>query len=102
MIRVPIDAVPNQTFSIVLEEDRYDFELKSSQTSTFATITKNEVVLISSVRCVGGTFLIPYSYLVGTGGNFIFETPNEVIPYYPNFGVTQFLTYMTAAEIANA
>ena len=96
---IPIDSVPNQNFSIVLDNNRYDISLKSSKTSTFATVTRDEVVLIQNVRCLGGTPLIPYRYLQADAGNFAFDTPNEQIPYYTNFGDTQFLVYLHATEL---
>ncbi len=96
---VPIDAIPNQSLSIVLDNDRYDIVLKSTQTSTIAYISSNEELLIEGVRCVGGTPLIPYEYLRAGAGNFIFSTPREQIPYYPNFGTDQFLFYFSASEL---
>ena len=99
---VPVQAIPNQTLSIVLDNDRFDIELKSTATSTAASITRNEELLISGVRCVGGTPLIPYEYLRASSGNFIFSTPREQIPYYTNFGIDQFLFYFSAAELEAA
>lgn len=96
---VPLAAIPNQELSIQLENDRYDINVKSSKTSIFLTLAKNEVVILNNVRAVGGTPIIPYEYLTEDSGNFIFTTPNEEIPYYPNFGVSQYLVYLTAAEI---
>jgi hypothetical protein len=96
---VPIQQIPNQTLSIVLDNDRYDIDLKSTKTSTIANISRNEILLIEGVRCVGATPLIPYKYLRVGSGNFIFSTPKELIPYYPNFGIDQFLFYFSESEL---
>lgn len=99
---VPLDALPNQELSILLDNDRYDISLRSSKTSSFVTITKNEVLIVENLRAVGGSPLVPYNYLFVNSGNFMFSTPNQEIPYYDKFGVSQFLVYLTAAEIEAA
>jgi len=96
---VPLEATPNQSFSIQLDNDRYDIDIKATKTSMVANITKNDELLIEGVRCVGGTPLIPYEYLRDGGGNFIFSTTDEQIPYYQNFGIDQFLFYFSGSEI---
>ena len=95
--QIPLAAIPNQDVSITLDGSRFDIAVKSSSTSTLISIIRDDVTLISGLRAVGGTLVLPYEYL--EEGNFYFETPNEVIPYYENFGISQFLIYMTAAEI---
>lgn len=47
---------------------------------------------------VAGTPLLPYRHLVS--GNFLITTENDALPYWPEFGVTQFLFYATEAEFA--
>lgn len=96
---VPTEQIPNQTLSIVLDNDRYQIALLSTGTSTVADISINESVVLQGVRCVGGTPLIPYKYLRPESGNFIFSTPDEEIPYWTNFGITQFLFYFSATEL---
>lgn len=99
---IPLDSIPNQNLSIQLADNRYDLSIKSTKTSTIMTITRNETLLINNVRCVGGSPIIPYDYLRGEFGNFIFETQNEEIPYYTNFGITQFLVFASLSEIEAA
>jgi len=99
---VPIQSIPNEEFSINLENVRYDIALKSTATSALATVSINDAMIIENVRAVGGTPLLPYEYMEGIGGNFIFDTPNQQIPYYENYGITQFLVYLTAAEMEAA
>ena len=101
-ILVPIQAIPNQDLSITLDGVRYDISLKSTKTSTLASVAVNDNQVTQNMRAVGGTPLMPYEYMEGLGGNFVFDTPNQQIPYYTKFGNTQFLVYITAAEMEAA
>lgn len=96
---IPLEVIPNQTLSTVLDSDRYDIALRDTGTSMVADFSINEEVIITGLRCVGGTPLIPYEYLRPQSGNFIFSTPDEQIPSWTNFSTTQFLFYFSALEL---
>ena len=98
-IQIPIDAIPNQKLSVNLDGFRFDISLISSTTSTLVTIARNDVTLIKNVRALGGSFLLPYNYLEGESGNFLFIVKDDVIPYYINFGITQILVYGTVEDL---
>lgn len=94
---VPIVALPNQNFSIVLDNNLYGITLKNTLGCMSASITRNNVDIIDNVRCVAGTPLLPYLYL--EDGNFIFVTAQFQLPDYTKFNVTQSLIYLSQAEI---
>ena len=98
MIDVGIAALANQSLSIQLDERFYEIELREANGVMSASITRDGVVLISNVRVTAGTPLLPYRYQ--EAGNFIMTTDGEAIPYWDQFGVTQFLVYLSAAELA--
>lgn len=98
MIDVGIAALANQSLSIQLDERFYEIELREANGVMSASITRDGVVLISNVRVTAGTPLLPYRYQ--EAGNFIMTTDGEAIPYWDQFGVTQFLVYLSAAEVA--
>ena len=98
MIDVGIAALANQSLSIQLDERFYEIELREANGVMSASITRDGVVLISNVRVTAGTPLLPYRYQ--EAGNFIMTTDGEALPYYDQFGVTQFLVYLTADELA--
>lgn len=98
MIDVGIAAVPNQSLSIQLDERFYDIQLRDVGGGMAATIARDGVTLVSGARVVAGTPLLPYRYQ--ESGNFLITTDAEALPYYDQFGVTQFLVYLTAAELA--
>lgn len=100
--RIPLQAVPNQSFSLLLEELSYKLTLKSTRGIMSATIEIDDSVVVSGARFFADTPLINYEYLERSGGNFILTTEADAIPDFNQFGVTQFLIYLTSTEIADA
>lgn len=98
MIDVGIAALPNQSLSVQLAERFYDIHLREANGVMAATIERDGITLVSALRITAGTPLLPYRYQ--EAGNFIMTTDGEAIPYWDQFGVTQFLVYLTAEELA--
>lgn len=101
-IRLPLQAVPNQSLSALLDGQSYSLTIKEARGRMVATITINGVTAASGSRFFADTPLIPYAHLEGDGGNFILSTERDALPAYADFDVTQFLFYLTAAEVADA
>lgn len=95
---VDIDPVPNQSFSLTIDGNRWDFVIKQAVSSMIFDLSLNDLTILSGQRIVSGSPLIPYSYLSGRG-NFIMLTDADEIPYWDKFGVTQQLIYASAEEI---
>jgi len=95
---VPITAVPNQAFSIVLNNNAFDIELRTTNGVISASITINGFDTIDNIRCAAGAPLIPSQY--EEAGNFMFLTMNGQLPVYTQFNITQTLVYFTSAELA--
>ena len=98
MIDIGIAAVANQTFFVQLDELPYSIELHAADDAVAATITRDDVVLITGARITPGMPLLPYRYQ--ESGNFLLITNEGDLPDFTQFGVTQFLVYLTAAELA--
>jgi len=96
---VPLKAVPNQSLSIRLENRRYDIQIQQATGVMAATISRDSEKLVDSMRCVVGVGLLPYEYLEDNSGNFFFQTEQENLPDYNEFGITQFLYYFSDAEL---
>ncbi len=97
MQTIPIQAIPNQTLTVTLDDTRYSLTFKEIDGSMAATISINDVRIISGFEIVAGGLLIPYRYL--ENGNFTFVTAEDAIPYYNEFGETQSLIYISQAEL---
>lgn len=98
MIDVNIQAVPNQSLSILLDGAQYSIAIREANGIMSATVIRDSIVLIDNVRLVSGTPVLPYDYL--ESGNFVLTTEAFALPEFSQFGVTQFLLYLTADEVA--
>lgn len=101
MLIVPIAALPNQTFDVLIGDNDWEFALYVVNDFNLmgVDITLNGKVILTGQRCVPLQFLIPYNYLAPGIGNFFFSTVNDDYPDYAKFNVSQQLLYATAAEI---
>lgn len=97
MLIVPISALPNQTFSITLDNNQYDISLYVTTNIMSMDIIRNDTPIVMGMRTVSNYPVIPYEYL--EDGNFFFITENGDYPYYDQFNVTQQLIYISQSEI---
>ncbi len=97
MMDIGIAAVANQEFFVQLAGSAYLIRLHAITEGVGVTITRDDVVLVQNARIVPGTPLLPYRYL--EDGNFLLLTQDEALPDFAEFGVTQFLVYLTQDEI---
>jgi len=96
---VTIENIPNQSLSIQFDGVRYGLRFRDVGGMMSVDISINDEVILEGKRVVGGFPLIPYKYLEGDGGNFIFLTELGDIVYWDQFGVTQSLLYFSAEEL---
>lgn len=101
-IVLPLESVPNQTFSTRQNGVRYVLTIKETAGTMGVTIERDGEVLVRNHRAVAGKGLIPYRYLEDESGNFAFVTLDDEIPYYEFFNTTQRLLYFTPAEVEAA
>lgn len=65
-----------------------------------ADVARDDVTLIRGVRLVAGSPVLPYARLMGSGpGNFLLMTTDGALPWWEQFGVSQYLYYYTLAEL---
>lgn len=95
---IDIDPVPNQSFSVTVDGNRWDFVIKQAVSSMICDLSLNDTAILSGIRIVAGTPIIPYAYLRDQG-NFLILTDNDEIPYWSQFGVNQQLIYASATEL---
>lgn len=97
MIEIPLQAIPNQTFSILLDNIQYDFRIEVTNNVMSFDIVRNNVPIVTGQRAVAGYPIIPYRYL--ENGNFVVLTMNGDYPDYTQFGITQSLIYASLIEL---
>lgn len=96
--QVPIQALPNQQFSITLDNNIWDFTIKATGGVMSVSLGRNGVPIVDNIRAVAGMRLIPSKY--EEAGNFVFYTQNFELPDYTQFNVSQSLIYYSAVELA--
>lgn len=99
MIELALQPVANQSFTAQLDGARYAFTFKEANGTMCADVSRDGDVLVTGLRVVANVPLLPYPYMQD-GGNFILYADNDELTYYTGFGVTQFLYYVSADEIA--
>lgn len=97
MIDIPLAALPNQTLSIQIEQQQYDITVTEANGVMAISIDRDGVTIVSATRLLSGTPVLPYEYQ--ESGNFAMLTGADEIPYYPAFGITQNLVYLSEAEL---
>ncbi|MDE2100249.1 MAG: hypothetical protein KGL39_23565 [Patescibacteria group bacterium] len=100
MMSLPLQQLPNQSFTVFLDNNQWDITLKTVNDMTVASLTLNGTLIIENIRAAAGSFLIPALYQ--ESGNFFFVTSGYMLPYYTQFTITQYLIYVSAAELAAA
>lgn len=99
MTIITLEPIPNQSLTFQQDGHFFGLTLKACQDMMYATISVDNVVVISGARCVAGALIIPSQYQE-SAGNFAIATNDGDNPDYTQFGNTQFLIYYSAAELA--
>jgi hypothetical protein len=94
---ISLAAIPNQTFSMTLDNTLFDMRIFLAVNVMCCDLAVNGVPILTSARLVAGTPVIPYFYLFN--GNFLLSTLNDELPDYTEFGASQFLVYYSQAEL---
>ena len=101
MQAINLQNIPNQEFSIMLEGVLFDLTLRAINDCMYCDVTANGNPVVSGARCVAGYQIMPYLYQEGISGNFTFQTLNYELPWWEEFGISQYLIYATASDLAS-
>lgn len=95
---VPIKAIPNQSLSVILDDNQWDITLRQTLGTVSCTLAKNGIVIVQNARAVAGMRILQSHYQ--EDGNFAIISNDQSIPNYLQFGVSQFLVYISPDELA--
>jgi hypothetical protein len=100
MIEISLQPIPNQAFSIILDDAWFQIRIKTLENgSCVVSIDRDNLPLIGGVRAMPNRALLPYFYLEGGAGNFAFVTDNDEYPNYTKFGTAHRMIYASAEEL---
>lgn len=94
---IPLSAIPNQQLSVILDNNQWDIVIRDVNGAIAVSLTKNSVVIAENARAVAGMKILQSEYQ--EDGNFAIIPNNQTVPDYTQFGVTQFLVYISPAEL---
>ena len=101
MQTIQLQNIPNQEFTINLEGVLFKITLRAIYDCMYCDVIANGVAVVSGARCVAGYQIMPSVYQEGVAGNFSFLTQNHELPWWEEFGISQYMLYATAAELAS-
>lgn len=97
-VGVPIEAIPSQVLSIVLDSNLYQLTVRQVNGAVAVSVVRNGVDIIDNLIAAAAAPIIPAKYQ--EAGNFMFLTASNQLPNYTLFNTSQALFYFTAAELA--
>ena len=98
MYLIELNQIPNQTFTIMIENVNYRIELRTIQNSTYMSAWANGELLFYNQLCTPNAFVNPYNY-VSDGGKFFFKCLDNEYPTYKSFGKNQALYFYAKDEV---
>jgi hypothetical protein len=99
MDTIDLQAIPNQSVNFVEDGQQYNLSFRAIGDTMYVDIAMNGATIVTAIPCIANEPLIPYQYLEGDGGNFLFVTASGDNPQYDNFGSNDILMYVSAAEL---
>lgn len=100
MMTIGLQNTPNQSIPFVADGQQYLIRVWfDGDDMMFMDVTINNAVVATSLPCIVGQQVMPYSHLEGGGGNFFWTTASGDNPNYQNFGMGDVLLYGTNAEV---
>jgi len=97
MESIPLQTIPNQSFTIVLDNNTWAFTIKNTNAGVSVSLTLNNNDLLDNAIAAANEIIIPCEYQ--EAGNFLFLTQNQQLPDYTQFGLTQLLVYLSASDL---
>ena len=101
MYLIELDKIPNQTFTVMLDNTNYRVALRTIQGLTYISVWANGDLLFYNQLCTPNAYVNPFNY-VSINGKFYFKCTTGDYPYFKNFGLSQNLYFLTKEEADNA
>jgi hypothetical protein len=94
---ITIDALPSQSFTITLGGNNYEIKIYSIDGHMSYDLSIDSVKIVSGFKMVNDVPLLAYVHQE-VNGNILLQIPEDEIPDYTRFGLSQFLYYLTEDE----
>tara|TARA_R110000851_G_C13037174_1_gene561791 strand:- start:771 stop:1094 length:324 start_codon:yes stop_codon:yes gene_type:complete len=94
---ISIDAIPSQQFNATLSGNNYSIKIYSIDGHMSYDLSINSVSVILGFKMVNDILLLAYKYQE-VNGNILLVLPEDEIPDYKKFGLSQFLYFLDEDE----
>lgn len=94
---IGLAPVANQLLSVQLDLISYAIRLHTTTNCMTVDVTREGVPVVTGFRVLPNTPMLPYPYQ--ESGNFALITDGDTLPDYTQLGITQFLVYLSVAEL---
>lgn len=91
---VTVEPIPNQALTVVLDDAFWELRLVTCKGALAVSIKRNNETLVDGARAVAGELIIQQKGR-SRFGNFAILTNNGDLVDYSQFGVSQFLAFIT-------
>lgn len=91
---IPLEAIPNQKFTVILEEKECEIELLSRGVNIFMNLTVDDNVVFQGVICLNGVNLLSSGYNKLSGSLYFTDTQGNLDPLYYGLGSRWVLNYV--------
>ena len=94
---ISINATPAQQFIVQLGDYSYELRIFSTDGNMAYDLSIDDVEVVQGFQFVNEVLMLPYEYQE-VNGNLLLVVPDDEVPNYEAFGITQFLAYLDEDE----
>lgn len=100
MLIVPLQAIPNQTVTVTLNDQVTQLNVYQTYEGLFIDVYLENSLVIAGVICENQNRIVRSDYLGYSGDLAWIDTQSSNDPDYTGIGTRFFLTYLTEDELA--
>lgn len=100
MIKIPLQAIPSQQVTVLLDNQYVQVDVYQKRTGLFANVYLDNVLVIGGVICQDRNRLVRSTYLGFTGDLAFVDMNGTDDPTYDGLGDRFQLMYLSSAEIS--
>lgn len=99
MLKIQTNAIPNQTFKTVVDNQNCTITLRTLGGKLYFSLKINDTQIISNQICQNQTKLVPFAYLGLLGHFFFVDEKGSSDPTYDGLNTRYFLMFVSENEI---
>lgn len=99
---IPLQAVPNQTLTVLLADQNCRINVYQKFFGLFVDLSVGSTLILSGVIAQQANRIARYAYLGFTGDLVFFDTQGATDPVYTGLGSRYQLVYLEAADLVTS